>query len=86
MQAQEKDKTRLAIYVAEALKQKFSDKFAEEWATWGAQKGSSRRADGYRPQDFFQAQVEALTTAVATELNEKYNAIQERKRQTSQRT
>ena len=29
-------------------------------------------------------QVEALTTTVATELNEKYNAVQEQKRQTSQ--
>ena len=83
MQAQENDKTRLTIYVAEALKQHSSDKFAEEWATRGAKKGSSRRADGYRPQDFFQVQVEALTTTVATELNEKHNAIQEQKRQTS---
>ena len=52
MQAQENDKTRLTIYVAEALKQHSSDKFAEEWATRGAKKGLSRRADGYRPQDF----------------------------------
>ena len=52
-QAQENDKTRLTIYVAEALQQQFNDKFAKEWATWGAQKNSMGT------QDFFPAQVEA---------------------------
>ena len=31
---------------------------------------------------FFQVQVEAITGTVTTELNEKYNALQEQKRQT----
>ena len=51
--------------------------------TWGGQRGAVRRADGYRPQDFFQVQVEAITSAVTAELNEKYNALQEQKRQAS---
>ena len=83
LQSHENDKTRLTMYVVESFKEQFSNKFAEEWATWGGQRGAVRRGDGYRPQDFFQVQIEAITSAVTAELNEKYNALQEQKRQAS---
>ncbi|CAE7460901.1 unnamed protein product, partial [Symbiodinium microadriaticum] len=80
MQTQEYDKTRVNIYVNEAVMQAFSDKFAAEWAQWGGQKGSGRRADGYRPQDYYTIQVTAMTASIANDLDEKYTALQEQKR------
>ena len=82
MQTQEYDKTRVNIYVNETVMQTFSDKFAAEWAQWGGQKGSGRRADGYRPQDYY-IQVAAMTATFANDLDEKYTALQEQKRTTA---
>ena len=83
MQTQEYDKTRVNIYVNETVMQAFSDKFAAEWAQWGGQKGSGRRADGYRPQDYYTIQVAAMTASFANDLDEKYTALQEQKRTTA---
>ena len=83
MQTQEYDKTRVNIYVNETVMQAFSDKFAAEWAQWGGQKGSGRRADGYRPQDYYTIQVTAMTASIANDLDEKYTALQEQKRTTT---
>ena len=54
MQAAKHDQTRLTIYVPEPLHDIFREHFATAWQQWGQQKGSNRRADGYKPQDFYQ--------------------------------
>ena len=53
MLAHEHDKTQITIYVHESVLQAFNEKFVAEWPQWGGPKGSGRRADGYRPQDYY---------------------------------
>ena len=81
MQADTHDKTHITLYVAEAAKDTFTEKFHAEWQSWGGHKGTTKRADGYRPQDYFQIAVAALTPETATALDTQYATLQQQKKQ-----
>ena len=81
MQTAEHDKTQITLHVPEAMKDQFTDKYATEWQQWGGQKGSSKRADGYKPQDFFKIQIEALTPQTAAALDTQYATLQHQRKQ-----
>ena len=80
MFAHEHDKTQITIYVHESVLQAFNEKFVAEWPQWGGPKGAGRRADGYRPQDYYTIKIEAMTTAVTNDLDAKYATLQEQKK------
>ena len=82
MQTAEHDKTQITIYVAEALKDQFTEKYTSEWQQWGGQKGTTRRADGYKPQDFFNIHIETLTQQTAAALDTQYATLQHQRKQT----
>ena len=73
--------TRLTIYVPEPLHDIFREHFATAWQQWGQQKGSNRRADGYKPQDFYQITVEPFTPTKVAELNDQYAELQAQRHQ-----
>ena len=81
MQTAEHDKTQITIYVAEALKDQFTEKYTSEWQQWGGQKGTTRRADGYKPQDFFNIHIETLTQQTAAALDTQYATLQHQRKQ-----
>ena len=58
MQTAEHDKTQITVYVAEAPKDQFTEKYTAEWQQWGGQKETTRKADGYKPQDFSTIHIE----------------------------
>ena len=80
MLAHEHDKTQITIYVHESVLQAFNEKFVAEWPQWGGSKGAGRRADRYRPQDYYTIKIEAMTTAVTNDLDAKYATLQEQKK------
>lgn len=76
MQAAPHHQTRLTIYVPEPLHDIFQEQFGQTWQQWGQQKGSNRRTDGYKPQDFYQITVKPFTPDKVTELNAQYAELQ----------
>ena len=80
MLAHEHDKTQIIIYDHESILQAFNEKFVAEWPQWGGPKGSGRRADGCRPQDYYIIKIEAMTRAVTKDLDAKYTIFQEQKK------
>jgi len=78
MQIAEYNKTQITIYVVEALKNQFTSKQQQ----WGGQKGITRRADGYKPQDFFNILIETLTQQTAAALDTQYATLQHQRKQT----
>ena len=82
MQIAEYNKTQIAIYVIEALKNQFTEKYISEWQQWGGQKGIIRRTDGYKPQDFFNIHIDTLTQQTAAALDTQYATLQHQRKQT----
>ena len=60
----------------------FVVKYTTEWQQWGGQKGTTRKADGYKPQVFFTIHIEAFTAQTAAALDTQYATLQHQRKQT----
>lgn len=71
----DKDITKVQIYVPDHMKAEFEPKFHEDWSAWKAP-GSSKDS---RPQKHLQIQVYALTDEVKNNLDTRYTAMKNAK-------
>ena len=74
IQIAEHDKTQITIYVAEPL--------TSEWQQCGGQNGTTRRADGCKPQDFFNIHIETPAKQTAAALDTQHATLQHQREQT----